>query len=83
MTTRDAYTLAEEVATLTGRDAMTLIRWAARHMGSTDSDKVAGVLLFAKRRFEGGQEMPLDFPDAVKPAPRVELRSASETADWM
>jgi hypothetical protein len=83
MTTRDAYTLAEEVATLTGRDAMTLIRWAARQARSTAPGKIAVELRMAQRRFTTGRGLPLDFPDAVKPAPRVELRSASETQDWM
>ena len=68
-TNREAYTLAETVAAVTGRDAMALVRWAGRTAKSDRAAKIVIPLRHALRRFECGQELPVDFPE---PAPVVE-----------
>ena len=83
-TVRDTYALAEKVATLTGRDALALIRWAACIAKSSRPDKVAIPLQAALRRAQCGQQLPgPDFPEpAVKPAPG-RVFQASEEENWL
>jgi hypothetical protein len=72
-TNRDAYALAEKVATTTGRDAMAVVRWAARTAKSDRAEKIAIPLRHVLRRFVNGQELPRDFPDPVRLGKAVRL----------
>ena len=69
---RDAYDLAQRIAALTGRDAYSLVRWAAQQAGTTRPGPVAAQLRHLQRQFEAGI-VPADLPDPAPVNPAVRL----------